>query len=398
MKLLDAVKIAAVLTLAAVAGCSSPAPANLAHAEPASTPIEVTLVTPKRQAITRTITLTANVEAYEQVPLYAKVAGYVKAVNVDIGDRVRNGELLAVLEVPEIDQQYRAAQGEVAERQADLDKTRGDAELAKVIFIRSQGLRAKEAITQQDMDEASAHHSTANAEVEVARSRLRAARAHLGELRALLAYSRFIAPFDGIVTRRFVDPGALMQAATASNNVTPIVTVSRIDIMRVFVDVPEPDTPFISQGEPAELRVGSLPGYTFKGAVTRYAGALDPATRTMRSEVDLANSDATLRPGMYGDLTIKVAADPGALALPGDVVHHDDEGAFVYVLDGGRALRRAVETGLTSDGGVEILRGIDDRTRVIVASSPELKAGAPVRAVADTATPGQTTQPEDGPR
>jgi len=397
MKLLDASRIGAVIALAVSAGCTSPASPNPVHAEPASALLEVKVVNPKRQTTTRTITLTANVEAFEQVSLYAKVAGYLKTINVDIGDRVRNGELLAALEVPEIDQQLHAAQSDVAERQADLDKARSDAELAKVIFVRSEGLRAKEAITQQDMDEARARHSTADAQVKVAQSRLRAAQAHLAEISALLAYSGITSPFDGIITRRFVDPGALLQAATANNSVTPIVTVARIDIMRVFVDVPEPDAPFVSQGQPAVLRTGSLPRRTFKGGVTRYAGALDPATRTMRTEVDLLNPDQTLRPGMYGDLTIRIIDHPGTLTLPNDVVHNDDEGAFVYLLDGARVLRRGVETGITSDDRVEILSGIDDRTSVIAGSPPELKAGASVR-VADTTTPRQTSAAEDSPR
>jgi RND family efflux transporter MFP subunit len=398
MNLLDASRMGAVIALALFAGCSSPAPANVAHAEVAPAPLQVKLAKPKREGITRTITLTANVEAYEQVSLYAKVAGYLKTINVDIGDRVGSGELLAALEVPEINQQYRAAQSEVAERQADLDKARADADLAKVIFVRSEGLRAKEAITEQDMDEAGARHSTADAQVEVAQSRLRAAQAHLAEVSALLSYSRITSPFYGIVTRRFVDPGALLQAATANNSVTPIVTVARIDIIRVFVDVPEPDAPLISQGEAAVLRVGSVPQRTFKGNVTRYAGALDPATRTMRTEVDLCNSDAMLRPGMFGDLTLRIIDHPDVLTLPNDVVRHDNEGAFVYVLDGTRALRRTVETGLTSDDRVEIVSGIDDRARVIAGSSPELKGGASVRAVVDTATPRSAGEREDSAR
>jgi RND family efflux transporter MFP subunit len=342
-------------------------------------PPSVSLVAPERRRIARDIALTATVEAYEQVPLYAKVAGYLKTIHVDIGDQVKQGELLATLEVPEIDQRYRAAQSDVAERRADLDKARADAELAGVIFVRSQGLRAKEAITQQDMDEARAQHSTANAQVEVAESRLRAAQARLAEAGALLSYSRITSPFDGIVTRRFVDPGALMQAATTNNNVTPVVTVARIDTVRVFVDVPEPDAPMITTGKPAALRVAALPMRSFNGSVTRYAGALDPATRTMHTEVDLSNPNGALRPGMFGDLTIRAVDHPDALTLPSGAIHHDDRGAFVYVLDSGRAVRRPVETGLATAGAVQILKGISDHTQVIGESSTELISGARVR-------------------
>ncbi|MGH7781573.1 MAG: efflux RND transporter periplasmic adaptor subunit [Candidatus Binataceae bacterium] len=381
MKQRELSRIAAVLALVVFSGCSPPAPAGVAQAKSAPAPVEVTIVKPTRHAVTRTITLTANVEAYEQVPLFAKVAGYVTTINVDIGDSVRKGELIATLEVPEIEQQSRMVLSEVAERQADLNKARADAELAMVIFARSKGLRAKDAITQQDMDEARAHRATANAGVEVADSRLRAAQAHLAEVRALLAYARITAPFDGIVTRRFVDPGALIQAATAGNNVTPVVTVARIDIMRVFVDVPEPNAPFISQGETAELRVEALPRHAFKGSVTRYAGALDPATRTMRTEVDLPNPDTTLRPGMYGNLVIVLKDRADALSLPRSVVHPDDRGAFIYVLRNGKAVERRVQLGLESNQRVEIVDGVSDGIPVISAPQ-ELDDGTSVRIVA----------------
>jgi RND family efflux transporter MFP subunit len=170
-----------------------------------------------------------------------------------------------------------------------------------------------------------------------------------------------------------------MQAATANNNVTPIVTVAKIDTVRVFVDVPEPDAPMITTGEPAALRVAALPMRRFNGSVTRYAGALDPASRTMHTEVDLPNPDDALRPGMFGDLTIRAVDHRDALTLPSGAIYHDDRGSFVYVLNSRRAVRRPVETGLTTGGAVEILKGISDHTPVIGESSAELNSGARVR-------------------
>jgi RND family efflux transporter MFP subunit len=378
-RLTRAVLGCAAITILLAAACSRPRSADQKTRGQPVKPATVTVVAPERRPVSREVVLTATVEAYEQVPLYAKVAGYLKTINVDIGDRVKQGELLAILEAPEVDQRYRAAQSDTAEGQADLDKARADAELAGVIFVRSKDLRAKEAITQEDMDEARARHAAADAQVEVAASRLRAAQARMAEASALLSYLRITSPFDGIVTRRFVDPGALLQAATGNNTVSAIVTIARMDIVRVFVDVPEPDAPLITIGEPAALRVGALPQHAFKGSVTRYAGALDPATRTMRTEVDLVNYDGMLRPGTYGDLTIHAVDRRDALTVPGGAIHHDDQGAFVYVLDSGRALRRTVETGVTSGDFVEITRGIDDHTRVIGESSAELSSGALLR-------------------
>jgi RND family efflux transporter MFP subunit len=227
------------------------------------------------------------------------------------------------------------------------------------------------------MDEASAQYETTNAGVAVARSEEQSAEARLSELRDLVAYAQITAPFDGIVTRRFVDRGALMQAATSNNNITPVVTVARIDLVRVSVDVPEPSAPYVHRGAPATLEVAALPGQSFKGSVTRYADALDPATRTMRTEVDLPNADAALRPGMYGNLAIALQDRADALSLPRSVVHHDDRGAFIYTLQDGKAVERRVRLGLEADRRVAIVDGVNDGVHVISATQ-ELQDGAPV--------------------
>lgn len=364
-------------TLSLFLGCSRPRAVGQKDAYQPKSPTRVTVVTPERGALSRDLSLIATVEAYEQVPLYAKVSGYVKSLGVDLGDHVTRGQVVATLEVPEVQQQYLQASGTLAERRAQLLQAEAEAKLAETIFVRSKGLRAKDAITQQEMDEASAQYETAKAGVEVARSQERSAEARLAELRALLGYAQIIAPFDGIVTRRFVDPGALMQAATSSNNITPVVTVARIDLVRVFIDVPEPSAPYVHRGAPATLEVAAIQGRKFKGSVTRYADALDSATRTMRTEVDLPNADASLRPGMYGNLAIALENRADTLSLPHSVVHRDDRGAFIYVLQNGKAVERRVQLGLESDQRVEIADGVSDRVHVI-SSTQDLQDGTPV--------------------
>jgi RND family efflux transporter MFP subunit len=367
----------ATLVLLLGGGCSHPPAAEQPGATQPKLPIHVTVVAPQRAVVSRDLSLTATVEAYAQVPLYAKVSGYVRSLAVDIGDQVAAGQVLATLEVPEIQQQYIQANGTVAERRAQLRKAEAEAGLASTIFVRSKGLRAKDAITQQEMEDASAQHEAAKAGVEVARSQERSAEARLAELKTLIAYARIMAPFEGIVTRRFVDPGALMQAATSNNNITPVLTVARIDLVRVFVDVPEPSAPYVRRGAPATLEVAAIPNHQFKGSITRYAGALDPATRTMRTEVDLANADAQLRAGMYGNLSIALETRADALTLPPAAVHQDDRGAFAYVFQDGRAVQRRLQLGLASDQRVEIAGGMTEGVQVI-STSDELKDGMPV--------------------
>lgn len=365
-----------VFALLAAAGCSGPTEAKKEAAAPAA---EVAIVVPQRQPIARTITLAASLEAYEQAPLYAKVAGYVADIAVDIGDRVTEGQVLATLEIPEMAQQYAQAENHLAEQRAEVARAEADAALKRVIFDRSRGLRAKDAITEQDLDQARAESAKANAQLHLAQARAKSGEARLAELRALMEYARLRAPFAGMVTRRFVDRGALVQAATSSN--APVVNIARIDTVRAFVDVPEPDVPFVDREDRAVLDVVSLPGRPFDGQVTRFAGALDPGSRTMRTEIDFPNPDGTLLPGMYGTMTIAVETHPDALTLPESAVRRQRDRATVYVLNGDRAVERVVKTGFAASGRVEVLEGIADGDRLIASGAASLSDGTPVKVV-----------------
>ena len=371
------------LSLAMSAGCSGPV-GGTAEENGAGPVATVEVVVPRREAVVRTIGLSATVEAYETAPIYAKVAGYLKTISVDIGDRVSEGQELATLEIPEMAEQYNQAEGELGVRRAELAKAEAEARLRTIVFQRSRELRERDAITQQDLDEARAHHSVAEAELRLTRARQQSAEGRLAELGALMDYGRLKAPFDGIVTERFVDRGALVQAATSSTNMSPVVTVARTDVVRVFVDVPEPDVPFIDRGDPAVLELSALPGRPFKGRVARFAGALDPRSRTMRTEADFPNPAGELLPGMYGTLTISIDTREGALTLPQKAVRRRKQAAFAYVVQGTRAARRQLQTGIVSGDRVEILDGIADTDRVIVVSHGNLSDGGEVRVVAGT--------------
>jgi RND family efflux transporter MFP subunit len=341
----------------------------------------VTVVALEHRPLARTVTLAAGLEAYEQAPVYAKVAGYVASIAVDIGDRVTEGQVLATLDVPEMAQQYAQAENQLAEQRAEVARAEADAGLRQIMFDRSHGLRARGAITEQDLDQARAESAKARAEVRLAQARARSREARLEELRALMDYARLRAPFAGIVTQRFLDRGALVQAAAASPAVSPIVTVARIDTLRALVDVPEPEVPFVDRADRAVLDVASLPGRRFEGTVTRLAGALDPASRTMRTEVDIPNPDGTLLPGMYGSMTITVEAHPDAPSLPERVVRLQKERATVHVLDGDRAVERVVAAGLVVDGWVEILEGLTERDRIIASRGAIVSDGMRVEVV-----------------
>ncbi len=222
----------------------------------------------------------------------------------------------------------------------------------------------------------------AAAEVTLVHSRIDNARARLGKLKTLMEYTKITAPFEGIVTERFVDPGALIQAATtASVNVSPVVTVQRVDMVRVFIDVPEPEVPAVDRGDPATLALSALPEKKFAGTVTRFASALHPSTRTMKVEIDFPNPDGLLRPGMYGSLTLNLETHSEALTLPAPALVTEKGKTFVYIVEDGKARRVEVMTGIDDGIRVEIVKGLQGNEAVIVAGASAVSDGGAVRAV-----------------
>jgi multidrug efflux pump subunit AcrA (membrane-fusion protein) len=272
-----------------------------------------------------TVLVPATIQAFFVTDLYAKVSGYVSQINSDIGDRVRKGQALAVIANPELQAQFDKAQAavqqaaaavEVAKRQ--ITGMQADLALQEVTLRRQKELFAGKAATAQMLDEAQAKHGVSAANVEIGKAKLaaaeadvRTAKAEAERVQALLQYCRIVAPFDGVVTRRLVNPGDLVQEAI-STRTTPLFTVQQIDTVRVFADVPESSAAGIRPGLASEVTLYGAAETTVHGSVTRIAAALDPATRTMRVEIDLPNLDGTLRPGMYAKVTLKLAPQPTA--------------------------------------------------------------------------------------
>lgn len=377
-----------------VTGCGESREASAQKADGAQgAPVPSVQVTkPRREAVSRTLTLPGSVEAFEKAKLHAKVAGYLEKIAVDIGDQVKKGQVLAVLDVPEMTMEYAQADAKLAEAKAQHAKAQANYALQKVILERSKTLRERAAITQQDLDEAKARYEVAAAGVKLAQARIDNVQAHLGRLKTLMEYAKIKSPYDGIVTERFVHPGALVQAATSASNVSPVVTVQRVDTVRVFVDVPEPDVPAIDRGDPATLVLSALPQKKFEGVVTRFASALDPSTRTMKVEVDLPNPKGLLRPGMYGNLTLNLETRAEAVTLPATALLTEKDKTFVYVVKDGKARKMEVTTGSDDGIRVEITSGLQGHEEVIVAGASAVNTGGSVRTVRadDAAT---NTQP-----
>lgn len=318
---------------------------------------EVGVITPQRGDIHRFVTLPGTLRADQQTTLHAKVAGYLKTIAVDTGDAVKSGQLLAELELPEI-------AAERARHEAELHAAKLESE--RIDAARS---KAPDLITPRLSDTAEA--------------RLAIARAALDENEAMMRYAKITAPFNGIVTMRYVDQGAFVPAATASANprAAAILTLMDYSTIRVQVAVPEVEAARVRVGQPVVVTTDSLPGRTFRGKVSRHSGALDEGTRSLLVEADFPNGDLTLRPGMYALVKIGVEQHTNAVLAPAAALVREKAAGFLFLLEDGKAKRVPVKYGFNDGTNVEILEGLGENTRVIVPGKAALTDGQAVTAV-----------------
>jgi len=375
------------LTLPWHCACSPSTPADsracgTAQAAARSGKIPVGVITAQRKDLTRTITLPGTLVAFSEVTLYGKVAGYVKSIRVDKGDTVRRGQTLALLEAPEMVKEVDQAEASFREARARLDRAKAEANLQAATYKRYGEVHAKDpdAISNQELDEFRSRSEVADAEVKLAEARVETARANHARLVVLNEYASINSPFSGVVTARYVDPGALIQAATSSTQGQPIVTVQDLDTIRVYVSVPEIDVPFVHIGTPASLTTAAYPGKVFKAAVTRFTEALDPSTRTMKTEIDVRNPQHILRPGMYADVTLEIEKLPDVLVIPDSALAVEGSKKFVWVVRDGTAHRVQVETGLDDGNQLEVRSGLKGGEQVVVAGKDGLAEGKAVQA------------------
>jgi RND family efflux transporter MFP subunit len=383
--------IHALLVLSAgAAACSSSGAAARAAADlPA-----VAVVRAERTDLTETLTLAAEFRPFQEIDVHAKVAGYLKAIYVDVGDRVNTGQLLAVLEVPELQNDIeedeatiRRNSEEIKRARADLERAESAHEAAHLGSTRLAGVLKSRPmlIAQQDLDEAAARDriaeaqvSTAKAAVAAAEQQLAVSQAAAGKTRTLVEYTRITAPFNAIVTHRYADTGAMIQAGTSSQTqAMPVVRLSQADKLRLRIAVPESAVSRISVGQTVEVRVEALQR-TFPGAIARFAGNVNADTRTMETEVDVENRNRTLLPGMYAYASIALRQAPGVVAVPVQAIDHGENTSTVYVVQNGKVERREVKTGIEAPDRVEILQGVAEHDLVVVSNRSQLRPGAAV--------------------
>lgn len=427
----------ALLGLAAppACGCGRAPEVTAAQSEPAGPDVArvVTTATPERATIRLTTSEPGQIEAFETTAIHAKVAGYVASLAVDIGDRIEAGQPLAELDVPELVaeleqkramiEQARAeqrqaesavevaqaavasAEARVTEAQAAIRRTDADAARWQAEYARIDQLVRERAITDTLRDEtrsklesaqagrdevaaqvrsAEAAQAQATAELDKARSDVVAAEARVAvaeadarRAEAMAGYTKILAPYDGVVTRRHVDTGHLTVPGGASD---PLFVVARTDRVRIAVGVPEASAPLVGVGDRAELSLQALDGRIFEGQVARISWALDQQTRTLRAEVDLENPDGTLRPGLYAYATIVTEEHADVLTVPATAVIREGGKAYCVVVEGDRARRREVQLGLNDGTRVEVLSGLEGGEAIVASNAGTLADGQPVRA------------------
>jgi RND family efflux transporter MFP subunit len=316
-----------------------------------------------REDLFREIAFPAEFRPYTEVDLHAKVSGYVKEMNVDIGDRVKAGQLLAVLEVPELREELDHAVAAHQRAQAEYR----DAHLAYTRLV-AVNQDHPNLIAQQDLDSAEARDATAQGTVA-------ATQADVDKDRTLVAYTRITAPFAGVITKRYADPGSLIQAGTASNTQTmPLVRVSDNTLLRLDFPVSVDYVHGIRLDAPLSVRVDSLGGRTFAGKIARFSDKVDDSTRTMVVEMEVVNPSLELVPGMYATVTLRVDNRPHALAIPIEAM--PPGGKSVLLVNGSHSLEeRAVTLGLETSARYEVLAGLNEGDLVVIGNPAQLTAG-----------------------
>src|SRR5258706_11284475 len=323
--------VAAATLLALLLGCKDSSSEPPKQPTP---PVPVQIVQPKHGPITRFVTLPGEIKPYQQATLYAKVAGYLKTIAVDKGDRVTEGKLLAEIEVPEL----------IAER----SRYKAEVEVAAIDYKRLSESQQKvpDLVVPQTVDDA--------------RGKLDVAKANLERTETLLNYAKITAPFSGIITKRTVDPGAFIPAATSGSAAqnAAIVTLTDLNRVRLQFAVPELESSLVATDQPVKVSVDGLPGRNFEGKITRFSYSLDEATKTMLAEIELPNPKLELRPGMYAIVKIGIERKEDALLLPTEALVVEKTRNSVFTVADNKAKRLTVKTGFTDGGWVEVLVGV----------------------------------------
>jgi RND family efflux transporter MFP subunit len=349
-----------------------------------------------RTDLTRALAVTAEFRPYQVIDVHAKVSGYVKRIYVDVGDRVKEGQLIAVLEIPELQDDVQTAeasvsksQEEIRRAQADLERTQSAHEVEHLASSRLVDVSKTRPglVAQQEVDDAvgrdrvaEAQVATAKATLSTADQQLRVAQADRERVRTLFAYAQIKAPFAGVITKRYADTGSMIQSGISSQTQSmPLVTLAQDNLLRLVIPVPESAVSRIRLGSPVEVSVSTLEK-KFEGKVARFADQVDMATRTMHTEVDVPNPSGELVPGMYASASLVLNNERNALAVPVQALTRAEDRITVLLIDKNNKLEeRPVKIGVEAPDQVEILSGLEKGDLVVIGNRSQLQPGMAVQ-------------------
>ncbi len=368
--------------------------ANTVGAAPEA--VSVGVVKVGRQMLGQTLTLSSELVPFQETDVYAKESGYVQKLNVDYGTRVKAGDVMAVLEIPELEQQLqqddaaiKSASDQVTHAQHEIARAEAQHKVFQLQYQRLNGVAKSKPglVAQQEVDDAQGKDLASEAQVESAQSNLETAQSQLALAQAkrrhdqvLFDYSKILAPFTGVVTQRYANQGTLMQAGTSSSTqAIPLVRLSQDDLFRLVIPVPESYVRYIRVGQPVQVSVPSL-NRKFPGQVKRFSVDVKEDTRTMHTEVDVPNLNHVLVPGLYAEATITLEDKGDAVAVPLQAVDQQNGQAAVDVVNSSNAIEiRKIVLGIQTATHAEVLSGLETGDMVVVSDRSGLRAGQAVR-------------------
>jgi RND family efflux transporter MFP subunit len=348
-----------------------------------------------KKTLSRQITLSSELVPFQEIDVYAKESGYVQKLDVDYGTRVKQGQVMATLEIPELQAQLQEDQAEikhasdqVGRAQHELNRYEAQYKALHLEYTRLNGVFETQPgiVAQQEVDDAQGKDLAAASQVDAgkaafdaAQSQLAAANAKLIHDRALYDYSKITAPFAGVVTERYANLGTLMQSGTGSSTqAMPLVRLSQDDLFRLVIPVPESYVRYIRIGDPVNVRVPSL-NQTFPGKVARFSVDVRADTRTMHTEVDVPNSQRVLLPGLYAEAELELDQKENPATVPVQALNHENDKTTAFVVNGDGILEnRTVQVGLQTSGDAEIVSGLSEGEQVVVSDRSGLKPGQKV--------------------
>ena len=357
---------------------------------------EVGVIKVRKESLQRNLIVSSELVPFQQIDVYAKESGFVKTLNVDYGTRVRAGQVMAVLEIPELQMQLeedeadiKDATGQVARTQNELNRVQAQQNVTHLQFTRlDQVAKSRPGlVAQQDVDDSQGKDLAAQAQVQATRSALESAESELKRAQArerrdrvLFDYSKIEAPFAGVVTKRYANLGTLMQSGTnSSTQALPLVQLSEDDLFRLVIPVPESYVPFVRVGDAVEVQVPAL-NRSFPGRLARFSVDVEADTRTMHTEVDVPNPQRVLVPGLYAEASLALNRRNRVIAVPPEAINIQGDQRTVWVIDpAGRVQLRDVTVGLETPTEVEVRSGLNEGEMVAVGDRSRLRPGETVR-------------------